>query len=170
MRVDGPWNLGVRVPDFICFCGGCKGVGFRVLRTIQAGFRDLGCSRFGATQVVRPCASQAGRARLGMTLEPLLGFTALYPADVSRNTSTELSQIMGYQRVFGPNFGLGVAPFEQPFGDWGCIKWLQLHGLFEVWGHTGCGRLMGFSAQFSVSGLHRSKVWYRGCTVRAAFL
>ena len=31
------------------------------------------------------------RARLGMTLEPLLGSTALYRADVSWNTSSELS-------------------------------------------------------------------------------
>ena len=31
-----------------------------------------------------------GRARLGMTLEPLIGSTALYREDVSWNTSSEL--------------------------------------------------------------------------------
>ena len=35
--------------------------------------------------------ARPGRAGLGMTLEPLLGFTALDRADVSWNTSSELS-------------------------------------------------------------------------------
>ena len=41
--------------------------------------------------VIRGCRpARPGRARLGMTLEPLLGSTALYRADTSWDTSSRL--------------------------------------------------------------------------------
>ena len=44
--------------------------------------------------------ARPGRARLGMMLEPLLGSTALYRADVSWNTSSELSDM---ESCYGPD-------------------------------------------------------------------
>ena len=60
---------------------------------------------------------QPGRARLGMTLELLLGSTALDRADVSRNTSSGLSRAQTDACCLGhlPAAEEHISKFSQPF-------------------------------------------------------
>ena len=71
------------------------------------------------------------RARLGMTLEPLLGSTALYRADVSGNTSSELSsgahRNEEHRRRGGLGRDLGMRPHHEPEDSRCKLLTLQLY-------------------------------------------